>query len=71
MIYYHTDQRFELFDLAHDLGEKNNLATAEPERVRAMAAELTSLLQQNLAPMPVVKATGLLVPLPLQGLTQP
>jgi arylsulfatase A-like enzyme len=71
LIYYHTDQRFELFDLAHDLSEKSNLAKAEPQRIREMAAELTSLLQQNLAPMPVVKATGLLVPLPFQGLTQP
>lgn len=66
-----ADPKALLFDLAHDLGEKSNLAKAEPQRLREMAAELTSLLQQNLAPMPVVKATGLLVPWPLQGLTQP
>ncbi len=23
IIYYHTDRRFELFDLAHDLGEED------------------------------------------------
>ena len=30
LIYYHGEQSFELFDLAHDLGEKNDLAKAEP-----------------------------------------
>ena len=68
LIYYHTDQRFELFDLAHDLGEKHNLAQDQPERVRELADELTRLLQTHHAPMPIVKATNQPVALPSQAL---
>ncbi len=64
LIYYHIDQRFELFDLASDLGEKNNLATQEPLRLRELATELSAILRQHNAPMPVHKATGKTVPLP-------
>lgn len=64
LIYYHTDRRFELFNLREDLGETHNLAESEPERLRALANELTDTLRRNHAPMPVVKATGALVPLP-------
>ena len=64
LIYYHTDQRFELFDLARDLGEKNNLAKHQPDRVHALASELAGLLKDTHAPMPVARATGIPVPLP-------
>ncbi len=64
LIYYHTDQRFELFDLAADLGETTNLAGRQPARVRELAAELTEILQRRHAPMPVVTATGRPVPWP-------
>jgi len=68
LIYYHIDQRFELFNLARDLGETINLGTKEPRRLRAMATELTALLRQHHAPMPIVTATGKPVPLPAQAL---
>ncbi len=64
LIYYHADRRFELFNLREDLGETNNLAEREPERLQALANELTEYLRRNRAPMPVVKATGVPVPLP-------
>lgn len=64
LIYYHADQRFELFDLAHDLGETNDLAKREPVRVRALANELAGLLKEAGAPMPIVRATGKPVPFP-------
>jgi arylsulfatase A-like enzyme len=64
LIYYHIDRRFELFNLAKDLGEKENLATKEPKRLKAMAAELSDILRKNKSPMPVVKATGKEVALP-------
>lgn len=71
LIYYHTDQRFELFNLAADLGEKHNLADMEPQRVRDLATELTQILQRHDAPMPVFKATQQPVPGPAQVLPKP
>lgn len=68
LIYYHTDRRFELFNLAADLGETHNLAAREPERVRTLADELSAYLRRHHAPMPVVKSTGAPVPLPAEAL---
>ena len=36
--------KFELFDLAKDLGETNNLASLHPDRVEAMRGAMTSYL---------------------------
>jgi arylsulfatase A-like enzyme len=69
LIYYHTDQRFELFNLAQDLGETTNLATREPRRLRRLAAELTRIMERHHAPLPILKATGRPVPLPLPALS--
>ncbi len=55
LIYWHPDQRFELFNLASDISEEHNLATAEPKRVKAMAATMTKLLQERKAQMPTYK----------------
>ena len=33
----------QLYDLEHDLGERKNVATEYPERVKAMAARLQSI----------------------------
>lgn len=68
LIYYHADQRFELFNLGGDLGEEHDLAPRQPQRVREMAAELTRILQQHRAPMPTVKSSGKPVPLPIEVL---
>ena len=67
LIYYHADRRFELFDLAHDLGETTNLADKHPERVRALAARLTQHLTSVGAQMPTDKATGRAVPWPSEA----
>lgn len=68
LIYYHSDRRFELFNLADDLGETRDRSKSEPERVRALAAELSAYLKRHDAPMPVEKATGRPVPLPVEAL---
>jgi arylsulfatase A-like enzyme len=68
LIYYHADQRFELFHLSEDLGEKHNLASREPGRVRELAAELSRELERYGASLPIVKATGRPVPLPAAAL---
>jgi arylsulfatase A-like enzyme len=68
LIYYHADQQFELFDLARDLEEKHDCAAQQPQRVREIAAELTRVLRQHNAPMPIVKATGEPVAWPIDAL---
>jgi arylsulfatase A-like enzyme len=68
LIYYHADQRFELFDLAHDVFEQHNLAAEEPVRVLELASELTRVLNLHQAPMPRFKATGKPVPWPIEAL---
>lgn len=68
LVYFHTDRRFELFNLADDPGEAHDLAAREPLRVRELADELTAYLHRHRAAMPVVKATGVPVPLPAEAL---
>ena len=66
LIYYHGDQRFELFNLEQDLGESSNLAFQQPDRVHQLAFKLTQYLEERHAVMPVEIATGQSVPMPSQ-----
>ncbi len=45
LIKYLNDGRVQLFDLAHDIGEQKDLAQAEPEKAKALAARLDGYLQ--------------------------
>jgi arylsulfatase A-like enzyme len=64
LIYRHADRGFELYDLAHDLGEEHDLAASEPERVRQLASVLGSELRRTRAQMSLGAASGLRVPWP-------
>lgn len=64
LIYYHADRRYELFNLADDLGESQNLADAQPEIRKRLAQKLRVHLTSVDAQMPVDKTTGEPVPLP-------
>ena len=68
LIYYHVDERFQLFHLAADLGETRNLAKSNPERVHELASELSDILRSHSAPMPVVKTTSMPVRWPDEAL---
>jgi arylsulfatase A-like enzyme len=68
LIYYHADRRFELFDLAHDIGERIDLAAREPARVERLARLLTDYLRSVGAQMPVDTRTGKPVPWPSEVL---
>ncbi len=46
------DGRLELYNLREDIGEKRNLAAAQPERARAMLAQLQAWRAEIKAPMP-------------------
>lgn len=68
LIYYHSDQSFELFNLAVDLGEKNNLAKVNPKKLEELATELSRYLKNHNAPMPSIASTGKSVPWPIDAL---
>lgn len=52
LLWYHEDQRLELYDLATDLGEKKDLAAAQPERAAALHAALRASLAEQGAKFP-------------------
>ncbi|MGN6544582.1 MAG: sulfatase [Aureliella sp.] len=52
LIEWYEDDRVELFDLESDLSEKNNLAQSEPDRVRALQAELHAWQKEVGAKLP-------------------
>lgn len=52
LIYWYEDDQIELFDVVKDLGETNNLAAAEPERVKSMLVELEQWQKQVGAKFP-------------------
>ena len=52
LIEYFEDGRLELYNLAEDLGERNNLATKMPERARELHDKLVAWREQVGARMP-------------------
>ena len=66
LIYRHRPQTLELYNLTTDIGERNNLAASEPERLKQMAETMTAELKAKNALMPTICATGELLPYPNQ-----
>lgn len=62
LIHHHVDRRLELFNLAADISERNDLAAQEPQRARALAGQLAALLQERGAQMPANKQSGEVIP---------
>jgi len=58
LIYYYRDQHFELFNLKDDIGELNNLAEAQSEKVKELAMDLGNYLNKVEAQRPSLKGTG-------------
>jgi len=52
LLEYHEDGHVELYRLDHDLGETQDLSTAQPERAAELRARLHAWLQATDAPMP-------------------
>jgi len=52
LIHYYEDGRSELYNLESDLGERNDLATAEPNRASLMKAKLEEFLNSVGAKFP-------------------
>jgi arylsulfatase A-like enzyme len=69
LIYYHTDQRLELFNLAEDLSETNNLAETEERKRKELATQLGRQLRAMEAQMPRILDTDQAIPWPDSLLT--
>ena len=52
----------ELFDLSKDLSEKNNLADANPDKVKELRARLDAFAREAVAPKTAPRAAGFVVP---------
>jgi arylsulfatase A-like enzyme len=66
LIYRHRPQTLELYNLTEDIGERNNLAKANPEKLAEMAEVMTAELKAKNALMPTIRATGEALPYPDQ-----
>ena len=64
IVYRMADKKVELYNLASDIAERNDLSARYPERVQAMARELGDSLRAWNATMPVWKSTGRSVAMP-------
>ncbi|PID93136.1 MAG: sulfatase [Bacteroidetes bacterium] len=64
LIYFYHDQHFELFNLANDIGELNNLAGQYPDKVGFLAKKLGAYLRESAAQRPYSKQSGELLPYP-------
>ncbi len=58
LIYRYAPGTFELYNLAADVGEANDLAAGQPERVMALARRMGRTLSASGAQWPVITATG-------------
>jgi len=57
-IYFYEPERWELYDLEHDLAERADLAAARPDVLRALAGELERTLRGLDAAWPLALASG-------------
>jgi arylsulfatase A-like enzyme len=64
LVYWHADQRKELYNLDDDIGETANLAAEHPDIVSELSANLGAYLREVHALMPTSKRTGLSIPYP-------
>jgi arylsulfatase A-like enzyme len=58
LLEFFEDGRLELYNLAQDLGQKRDLASSEPARLKAMHDELVAWRKKLSAPMPTPNKPG-------------
>lgn len=66
LVYRMHEAELELYNLSEDIGERNNIAAANPEKRDCLAKILSDRLREWNAPMPTVRATGKKVAMPDQ-----
>lgn len=58
LIYFHENEKLELYNTKDDIGEKNNLSERQPKIVKKLAKQLGSYLRKANTQMPIVTKTG-------------
>ena len=64
LIYWHVDQKMELYKIREDISEKNDLAGEENNKLNELAGILSDFLRETGALMPTYNETGNPVPHP-------
>ncbi len=64
LVYWHATGKQELFNLAADIGERNDVAAGNPAIVDELASRLGNYLRASGAVMPAFQASGTQVPYP-------
>lgn len=64
LIYYHHNQKIELYNLQNDIGEKNDISKLNPLKTKELAKLLSNYLRNVKAQMPTIKKSGKVVPFP-------
>ncbi|WP_119080100.1 sulfatase [Chitinophaga alhagiae] len=64
LIYFHKNQRLELYDLDSDIKEEHDLAAKEPGKTKELARLLTARLKAYNAQLPTYISTGKTIPYP-------
>ena len=64
LVYFHAGRRLELYNLARDIGETNDLALQHPEIVKKLAAKLDAWIKENDVQLSIDKQTNEPVPMP-------
>jgi arylsulfatase A-like enzyme len=65
LYYFYSDRRWELYDLKTDLGEAHNVLDDHRAEARALATLLVDWMKDVDAQLPVEKASGKPVPMPV------
>ena len=66
IIYRHREQTLELYNIAEDITERNDLSQSNPEKLREMAEALTAKLEGYDALLPTFRSTGERIPMPIE-----
>ena len=64
VVYRHRTQALELYNIAEDISERNDLSASNPEKLAELATALSNKLRGWDALMPTIRATGKSVPMP-------
>ncbi|GGZ24967.1 sulfatase [Echinicola pacifica] len=67
LIFHYKEQGFELFNIANDLSEQFNLAEQNSDKCRQMAADMTALMKERGAQLPMLKPTMAPSPYPIEA----
>lgn len=70
IVYRHREQTLELYNIAEDITERNDLSQNNPEKLQEMAAALTAKLEGYDALLPTFRSTGERVPMPVELATK-